>query len=77
VSAEVGQAHSTWTRSRLSGSSRTTPWIPSSSPWPKTEEATFNALVAGLDITGFQSNNVRGLPKTEVQVFLKEHALLR
>ena len=42
-----------------------------------TEEAILNALVAGRDMTGIQGNSVRGLPKKEVQDFLKEHALLR
>jgi D-aminopeptidase len=42
-----------------------------------TEEAILNALVAGRDMTGIQGNSVRGLPKREVQDFLREHALLR
>jgi len=42
-----------------------------------TEEAILNALVAGRDMTGIQGNSVRGLPKREVQEFLREHALLR
>lgn len=42
-----------------------------------TEEAILNALVAGRDMTGIQGNTVRGLPKREVQDFLREHALLR
>jgi L-aminopeptidase/D-esterase-like protein len=42
-----------------------------------TEEAILNALVAGRDMTGIQGNSVRGLPKKEVQDFLREHDLLR
>jgi L-aminopeptidase/D-esterase-like protein len=42
-----------------------------------TEEAILNALVAARDMTGIQGNTVRGLPKPEVQDFLKEHALLK
>ena len=42
-----------------------------------TEEAILNALVAGRDMTGIQGNRVRGLPKQEVQDFLKAHALLK
>jgi L-aminopeptidase/D-esterase-like protein len=41
------------------------------------EEAICNALVAGRDMTGIQGNSVRGLPKREVQDFLKEHGLLK
>ncbi len=40
-----------------------------------TEEAICNALVAGRDMTGIQGNSVRGLPKKEVQDFLREHRL--
>ena len=42
-----------------------------------TEEAILNALVSGRDMTGIQGNSVRGLPKKEVQDFLREHALLK
>jgi D-aminopeptidase len=42
-----------------------------------TEEAILNALVAGRDMTGIQGNSVRGLPKKEVQDFLREHGLLK
>ena len=42
-----------------------------------TEEAILNALVAGRDMTGIQGNSVRGLPKTEVQKFLKLHGLMK
>ncbi len=42
-----------------------------------TEEAILNALVAGRDMTGIQGNSVRGLPKKEVQAFLREHSLLK
>jgi D-aminopeptidase len=41
-----------------------------------TEEAILNALVAGRDMTGIQGNVVRGLPKKEVQTFLKSHSLM-
>jgi D-aminopeptidase len=42
-----------------------------------TEEAILNALVAGRDMTSIEGNSVRGLPKKEVQDFLREHALLK
>ena len=41
------------------------------------EEAICNALVAGRDMTGIQGNSVRGLPKKEVQDFLRQHGLLK
>jgi L-aminopeptidase/D-esterase-like protein len=40
-----------------------------------TEEAIMNALVAARDMTGFQGNSARALPKKEVQTFLKKHSL--
>ena len=40
-----------------------------------TEESIMNALVAARDMTGFQGNSVRALPKNEVQIFLKKHSL--
>ncbi len=42
-----------------------------------TEEAILNALVAGRDMSGIQGNSVKGLPKKEVQDFLREHGLLK
>jgi L-aminopeptidase/D-esterase-like protein len=40
-----------------------------------TEESIMNALVAARDMTGFQGNSARALPKGEVQAFLKKHSL--
>ncbi|HET7292768.1 MAG TPA: P1 family peptidase [Vicinamibacteria bacterium] len=42
-----------------------------------TEEAISNALAAGRDMTGIQGNSVRGLPKTLVQDFLRQHGLMK
>ncbi len=42
-----------------------------------TEEAIFNALAAGGDMTGIQGNTVPGLPREKVRAFLAGHGLLR
>ena len=42
-----------------------------------TEEAIFNAMVAGGDQTGIQGNTVYGLPRKELRRFLAAHGVLR